>query len=63
MCRSMVGVHSVTAEIRRAKKRKREEETTGQNIISVSATHNYRNLCITFRTFVMGGDRDFKFGT
>jgi len=33
MCRSMVDIHSATAEIRRGKKRRKkeeEEETTGQ---------------------------------
>jgi len=42
MCGGMVDIQSPTAEIRRVKKE--EEETTGQNIISASATqggHNY----------------------
>jgi len=30
MCGSMVDIRSATAEIRRGKKRKKEEETTGQ---------------------------------
>jgi len=36
----MVDIHSATVEIRRGKKRRRREEegTTGQNIMSASAT-------------------------
>jgi len=30
MCRSMVNIHSATAEIKRGKKKKEEEETTRQ---------------------------------
>ena len=38
MCVSMVDIQSPTAEIRRGKEGE-EEETTGQNIMSASATH------------------------
>jgi len=31
MCRSMVGIQSATAEIRRGKRRKKEEENKPQN--------------------------------
>ena len=48
MCGSMVDIQSPNAEIRRGKKEKRKiEETTGQNIMSASATqggHNYQML-------------------
>ena len=48
MCASMVDIQSSTAEIRRGKKeRKIEEETTGQNIMSASATqgsHKYQDV-------------------
>jgi len=37
MCGSMVDIQSLTAEIRRGKKKK--EEATEQNIMSASATH------------------------
>jgi len=37
MCVSVVDIQSLTAEIRRGKK-KIEEETTGQNTMSASAT-------------------------
>jgi len=38
MCRSMADIQSATAEIRRGKDRNKIEETTGQNIMSASAT-------------------------
>ena len=31
MCRSMVDIHSATAEIRRAKKKEKRRKETGQN--------------------------------
>jgi len=40
MCGSMVDIQSPTAEIRQAKK---EEETTGRNIMSASATQGGHN--------------------
>ena len=39
----MVDIQSVTAEIRRGKRQKEEEETTGQNIMSASATQGGHN--------------------
>jgi len=38
MCGSMVGIQSVTAEIRRGKKERQKEETTGQNIMAPPIT-------------------------
>jgi len=40
----MIDIHSATAEIRRGKKERYvEEETTGQNIMSASATQGGHN--------------------
>ena len=45
MCRSMVDIHSATAQIRRGKKK---EETTGKNVMSASAMQGDHNkLCHT----------------
>jgi len=41
MCASMVDIQPATAEIRRGKEE--EEETTGQNIMSASATQGGHN--------------------
>jgi len=41
LCRSIVDIHSATAEIRRGKEEEEEEEeeeTNGKNIMSASAT-------------------------
>ena len=52
MCRSMVDIQSVTAEIRRGKKERKKQD---KNIMSASAmqgdhndkrVHNYRNTCV-----------------
>jgi len=45
MCRSMVDIHSATAEIRRGKKKKEEryKKPKGKNIMSTSATHGGHN--------------------
>jgi len=48
----MVDIQSATTEIRRGKKRKKKEETTGQNIMSASARqggHNYIEWCGSFK--------------
>ena len=45
MCGSMVDIQSATAEIRRGKK-KEEEETTGQNIMSASAIRGAACVCV-----------------
>jgi len=53
MRRSMADMQSVTAEIRRGKKIE-EEETTGQNIMSASATQvSHNNGCLSLCTTVV----------
>jgi len=43
MCRSMVDIHSATAEIRRGKKEEEEIKKQDKNIMSASATQGVYN--------------------
>ena len=43
MCRSMIDIQSVTAEIRRGKNNKEERKKQDKNIMSVSATQGGHN--------------------
>ena len=45
MCRSMVGIHSVTSEIRRGKKEEERKERD-KNVMSASATHGGHNYWV-----------------
>jgi len=45
MCRSMVDVHSATAEIRRGKKEERKKKKPDTNIMSASAMQGGHKMC------------------
>jgi len=52
MCGSMVDIQSPTAEIRRGKKERKIEETTGKNIMSTSATQGGHNNTCEWQLFI-----------
>ena len=43
MCASIAGIQSVTAEIKRGKKKERKKKPQGKNIMSASATQGSHN--------------------
>ena len=60
MCRSIVYIHSATAEIRRGKKKEEKKKPQGKDIMTASATQggrNNRNLLFTENN---GSDRQRK---